>query len=236
MSPYAVAPDGGEVRLGLHVRLEPGWHIYWKNSGDAGYPPAVTLSGAPLGDARILWPAPERYELPGGLVAFGYEDEVVYPLRARWTARVSGRVEIAADVDYVVCEVDCIPFRAQLALAQPVGEEPAPDPRAAPLLAGWEARVPRAVEELAGVETRGMLRRRGGAPVLEVWVDGIEPAAAGAGLFFEPHEELELGRPEARATDEGVAWRVPVSPLQADRPLPERAVLAWTATGLARGG
>lgn len=235
ISPYVAAAEG-ELRLGLHVRLEPGWHIYWKNSGDAGYPPAVTLSGAAVSEGRVMWPAPRRFDLPGGLVAFGYEDEVVYPLRARLGGMGAERVELAADVDYVVCEVDCIPYRAQLALVQPLAEEAVADARTAPLLARWEARVPRAVETVAEVETGGAIVRENGAAALEVWFDGVEPAPAGTGLFFEPQEVLELGRPRARATEDGVAWRVPLAPLLAGRSLPERAALAWTATGLRRDG
>jgi len=236
VSPYAAAV-AGELRLGLHVRLERGWHIYWKNSGDAGYPPAVTLVGAGVSGGRLLWPAPRRFDLPGGLVAFGYEDEVVYPLRARLAAAGAGMVELTADVDYVVCEVDCIPYRAQLALVQPLAEEAAADARTAPLLARWEARVPRAVEAVAGVETGGaIVREDDGAAALEVWFDGVEPAPVGTGLFFAPQDDFELGRPRARATEDGVAWRVPLAPLLAGRPLPERAELAWTVTGLRRDG
>src|SRR6185295_7365715 len=83
ITPYQVAPRHGELRLGIHFRLSPGWHVYWKNSGDAGFPPVVGVTGSPgLGKAELLWPAPRRFELPGNLVAFGYESEVVYPVRA----------------------------------------------------------------------------------------------------------------------------------------------------------
>src|ERR1700680_4620021 len=54
-----VAPRTGELWLGLQFRLKPGWHVYWKNSGDAGYPPAVAFQPADvLGKPEILWPAP----------------------------------------------------------------------------------------------------------------------------------------------------------------------------------
>src|SRR3954452_10203513 len=102
-----VAPGTGEMLLGLQFRLKPGWHVYWKNSGDAGYPPAVTFQPADvLGKPEILWPAPTRFDLPGGLVAFGYEHEVVYPIRARLqaaaepTAAQPGSLKITADLDY----------------------------------------------------------------------------------------------------------------------------------------
>src|SRR5262245_31040682 len=75
ISPWGTAPRGGELLLGLQFRLAPGWHAYWKNSGDAGFPPAVTFQpAAVLGKPELLWPTPRRFDLPGGLVAFGYED------------------------------------------------------------------------------------------------------------------------------------------------------------------
>ena len=83
VSPWQVAPRNGELMLGLHFLLSPGWHVYWKNSGDAGFPPSATFRPAEvLGTPEILWPTPRRFQLPGDLVAFGYEGEVVYPVRA----------------------------------------------------------------------------------------------------------------------------------------------------------
>src|SRR5688572_28315343 len=72
ITPYETAPRDGEIRLGLHFTIAKGWHVYWKNSGDAGFPPVVVFEkAAGLGEPEILWPAPERFELPGDLVAFG---------------------------------------------------------------------------------------------------------------------------------------------------------------------
>src|SRR5207237_3864265 len=73
ITPWQVAPlasGTGDLRLGLHFKLAPGWHVYWKNSGDAGFPPVVDLGKTPgLQSAELLWPAPRRFELRGGLVA-----------------------------------------------------------------------------------------------------------------------------------------------------------------------
>src|SRR5258706_4143745 len=124
-----VAPRTGEMWMGLQFRLKPGWHVYWKNSGDAGFPPAVTFQPADvLGKPEMLWPAPLRFDLPGGLVAFGFENEVIYPVRARLqpaaaltpapppqgkpaepaAGRAPGILTITADLDYLVCLVDCV--------------------------------------------------------------------------------------------------------------------------------
>ena len=31
---------------GIYFKLEPGWHVYWKNPGDAGLPPRNAVRGA----------------------------------------------------------------------------------------------------------------------------------------------------------------------------------------------
>lgn len=231
VTPYTVAA-AGEVRLGLEVRLERGWHSYWKNSGDAGYPPTVEVTG--VSGLELLYPAPHRFELPGELVAFGYEDEVVYPLRGRLAGGRSP-VRLTAEVDYVVCAAECIPFQASLAVDQPVGSRAVEDAETAPLVARWWSRVPRAVEAVRGVETDGVLvAGADGRPALEVRVRG-----AGAGepeVFFEPHELFETERPEVRATAAGVVFHVPLAPREAGKPLPASIPFAWTVTGLERDG
>ena len=141
VTPWQVAPQSGELRMGLHFKLTPEWHVYWKNSGDAGFPPVVVFQN--LGETELLWPAPERFELPGDLVAFGYEDEVVYPVRVKLAGADSKAAPLAltAEVDYLVCEVDCIPYRYTLTLDQPLGS-PVPDAQTAPMIDRAWASVP----------------------------------------------------------------------------------------------
>ena len=243
VTPYAAAPTEGPIRLGLEFETEPGWHVYWKNSGDAGYPPAVDFSATPeIAEAELLWPAPQRYELPGDLVAFGYERHVVYPVRARIDA-ADGRGELAliADLDYLVCEVDCVPYSYRLTAVQPLaadGTAPTRDPATAGTIAAWEARVPRPARELAGLETRGAVELADPeSPVLEVVVRGARPAAgARPELFLAASEVFDAGRPELSVTgDDGGRLRFLVPLAWRERPdTPPRSVeLAWTVTGLA---
>jgi DsbC/DsbD-like thiol-disulfide interchange protein len=245
ITPWKVAPSSGDLRLGLHFTLAPGWHVYWKNSGDAGFPPIVTFAKTPgLGATELLWPAPERFELRGGLVALGYEKEVVYPVRAALTGVPGHVLRLSADVDYLVCEVDCIPYRYTLTAEQPVGASAVPDLETAPLLDAWWNRLPAAADALPGVTTDGMLEppaadNPGGSPVLVVRVHGAQPAANSdvkPGLFLEVHDSFDAGRPEARVTGDGVVYRVPLKPHEAGKPLPPETTFAWTATGLVVGG
>ncbi len=80
-----VAPDpsigvhGPPARAGLYFKLEPGWHVYWKNAGDAGEPPHIKWT-LPQGitASALQFPVPKRLPV-GPLMDFGYEDEVLFP-------------------------------------------------------------------------------------------------------------------------------------------------------------
>ncbi|MGE5505471.1 MAG: protein-disulfide reductase DsbD family protein [Actinomycetota bacterium] len=109
-----------ELRLGLHFRLEPGWKIYWRSPGDAGYPPKLDWTGSDnLGEPRILWPAPHRFVL-AGLQNHGYTGEVVLPIDAP-VAQPGGPVAAKVAVDYLACAQICVPQHVDLALKLPAG-------------------------------------------------------------------------------------------------------------------
>jgi len=229
VTPWQVAPQSGELRMGLHFKLAPEWHVYWKNSGDAGFPPVVVFQN--LGETELLWPAPERFELPGDLVAFGYEDEVVYPVRAKVDAQ-GDRLRLVADVDYLVCKVDCIPYRYTLTLDQPLGS-PVPDTATAPLIDRAWASVPTPPGQ--GVTTTAALDvSRPAAPFLEVRVEGARPGPDSQ-VFLESHEAFDTGKPIPQATDDGVIYRVPLKPREEGK-VPFTTTVGWTVTRLVQDG
>ncbi len=100
---------------GLYFKLEPGWHVYWKNAGDSGEPPHIhwTLPDG-IAAAPMQFPAPKRLPL-GPLMDFGYEDEVLFPFSFHLADRVkAGPVTLHAKVDWLVCREVCIPGKAEL--------------------------------------------------------------------------------------------------------------------------
>jgi DsbC/DsbD-like thiol-disulfide interchange protein len=247
ITPFRIAPAGknAEIRLGLHFLLQPEWHVYWKNSGDAGYPPTLRLSGSPVPvQGELLWPAPRRFELRGGLVAFGYEREVVYPVRGRWSASPGGdgreRERLTADLDYLVCQVDCIPFHSLLTVDQPLGppEKLSADPETVPWIERAWSQLPVAAGDLPGItaETAFTAAGPGGRPALTVRIQGATPAAtagpAGSDLFLEPQDLFETGKPERTREAGAIRFRVPLTLKQSGKPLPATFPFAWTATGL----
>ncbi len=118
------ASDGADpaapLRLGLHFKLSPGWKIYWRTPGDAGFPPSVDWEGSRnLAAAEIRWPVPHRFTL-FGLDTFGYGDEVVFPLNLT-PERPGEAVALRASVSYLVCSDICVPHDGEVALDLPGG-------------------------------------------------------------------------------------------------------------------
>ncbi len=136
------------VEAGLEIRLAPGWHAYWRTPGDAGIPPSIDWAGSHnLAQARIAWPAPNRYSLQGFETA-GYQDHFVLPIGLT-LARPGRPLELRAAVDYAACAEICVPYSAKFDLALPAGPM-LPAPQAA-LIAAARARVPRSLAA-AGIE------------------------------------------------------------------------------------
>jgi thiol:disulfide interchange protein len=100
---------------GLYFKLEPGWHVYWKNAGDSGEPPRIQWTlpqGVTAGE--LQFPPPTRLPL-GPLMDFGYENQVLFPfpIDVAKSAR-TGPAVLHAKVDWLVCRDVCIPGKADL--------------------------------------------------------------------------------------------------------------------------
>ena len=121
-------------------------------------------------------------------------------------AAEGGEVQITADLDYLVCEVDCIPYRYTLTVEQPMGGEPVADPETAPLIQAWLDRLPRTVQEVQGVTTGAVLDAgQPGQPALEIRVAGVRAAAGKTDLFLETHRGPGHGQ-AADARSRRTAW------------------------------
>jgi len=123
--PQGLKP-GETAAAGLYFKLEPGWHIYWKNAGDAGEPPHMRWTlPAGITAGALKFPAPKRLPL-GPLMDFGYEDEVLFPFALDVTKTAnSGPAVLHAKVDWLVCQNSCIPGKAELEEKREVSLHPA---------------------------------------------------------------------------------------------------------------
>ena len=119
--PTSGLTPGKAADAGLYFKIDPGWHVYWKNAGDAGEPPHLKWT-LPIGITAgpFLFPAPKRLPL-GPLMDFGYEDEVLFPftLTVANTAP-TGPAVLHAKADWLVCQASCIPGKAELEVTRTI--------------------------------------------------------------------------------------------------------------------
>jgi len=110
-----------DLHLGLYFKLDPGWKIYWKYPGKAGYPPNIDWSKSKnIKDLEILWPKPEKFEILG-MKSLGYSKEVILPIKLILENN-NEELLINFDVDYLTCKKICIPFNDNLILNIPAGD------------------------------------------------------------------------------------------------------------------
>jgi thiol:disulfide interchange protein DsbD len=115
--PQRTFTQGSVADAGIYLKLDQGWHVYWKNAGDAGEPFKVRWAlpeGVTAGETQFL--APKR--LPNGpLMDFGYEDEVLFPVSIQvGQSAKAGPSVLTAKASWIVCRESCIPGKAELEL------------------------------------------------------------------------------------------------------------------------
>lgn len=104
---------GQSFRVALVERIQPGWHTYWINPGDAGQ--ATKLSWTlPEGYrvADVQWPVPQVFHT-GPLVTYGYEGKTVLLQNVQAPERLgSAPVELSVEAQWLACRDICIPEHA----------------------------------------------------------------------------------------------------------------------------
>jgi DsbC/DsbD-like thiol-disulfide interchange protein len=137
--------DGVWLRAGVEIRLDPGWHTYWRYPGDSGVPPRFDFAGSEnVKSVTVLWPAPKRFVDSAGGHSIGYFGDVVFPLRITALDNATPS-SLHAKVAYAICGKFCLPAEANLELALS-GKAGASELT----LIAAEARVPRRVPLGAG--------------------------------------------------------------------------------------
>jgi thiol:disulfide interchange protein DsbD len=123
----AIVP-GKPFTVGLLLRMAPGWHTYWKFSGDAGLPTELKWKLPPgwkIGE--VQWPIPLKTIDPGDIQTYGYVDEVLLTQEVTPPPKIeNSTIKLVADASWLVCEKICIPGSATLELELPVSASSQP--------------------------------------------------------------------------------------------------------------
>ncbi len=116
----------------LHIKMQPGWHTYWKNPGDSGTSPILTWTlpnGFVAGEIQYL--APDR-EAVGPLVDYAYSNDAYYLVAITPPPVLSDKTTaiLALKANWLVCKDICIPESGDLSLPLPATMDPAVAPSA----------------------------------------------------------------------------------------------------------
>lgn len=114
----AIKP-GQTFWIGLKMKMDEGWHTYWRNSGDSGLSTHITWDmPVGFGAGDIQWPTPKRFDYASGLVGYGYDGEVI--LLTEFWAPEDGTIGkdllFAAQVRWLACQEICVPGSAYLTI------------------------------------------------------------------------------------------------------------------------
>ena len=123
----AIVP-GKPFTVGLLLRMAPGWHTYWKFSGDAGLPTELKWKLPPgWKSGEVQWPIPLKTVDPGDIQTYGYVHEVLLRQEITPPPKIeNSTIKLVADASWLVCEKICIPGSATLELELPVSASSQP--------------------------------------------------------------------------------------------------------------
>ena len=193
---------GKPVEVGIRLKLDAGWHTYWRNPGEGGMALSVDWK-LPDGwvAGPLLHPVPVRF-MTGELPGYGYEEEVVIPVFLTAGASAEGPAEVAAELSWLSCDDSaCVPGDASLSLGFEQGNK-GPGPGAAVIAKALE-KVPQPVAggRLSVDADNGSLRLFVALP------DGLDPT--GCEVFPATPATVDHSKPIRLLEGEG-GWEATV--------------------------
>ncbi len=143
------ARPGDTIWAGMDLKMEPGWHTYWKNPGEAGQATEIKWQLPPgLTAGEIQWPLPKKLP-PADITTYGYEDEVMLlvPLKigTNFPANTAP-LDLKAKVSWLECKESCIPASAEVQAELAIGSGTKPSSDAA-LIQSWKSKVPQSLND-----------------------------------------------------------------------------------------
>ena len=193
----AVSP-GQEFRLAARFDIEPSWHIYWTNPGEAGLPTTAAFD-LPAGFVAepVRYPGPVSFDGGEGIVSYGYEGLALLSSDVVAADSLSPGEKLAFSVkaSWLACREMCIPGEAEALMSLDVASETVPSaPANAGMFEAHERALPEPRTDLDATWIAGE------APTLEITI----PSATGAEYFPSKSEQVSLAGQLAVTSDSGV--------------------------------
>lgn len=138
------AKPGDTIWASVDLKMDAGWHTYWKNPGAAGMATKIEWqlpAGVTAGE--IQWPLPEKF-LPVEVTTYGYEKEVMLLVPLTLASNLpSGPLDLKAKVSWLECKDVCVPANQNVETTLNIGPVTGNSPDAA-IIESWKAKIPQA--------------------------------------------------------------------------------------------
>ena len=187
---------------GIQFKLDPHWHVYWKNPGDSGAAPKFNFETENGKAGDVHWPNPIRIKL-GDLVNFGYENEVIYPFEV--TSYKEGSLKLKANLEWLVCQEECVPGFADLELAIPVLQKSILDQKNSEQISKYLNQTPS--QEFKGAVSGKFLK----ADTYELQVEF--PSEDNWDIFPLDGEKLAPQEPQKKIEKSKITWTFKAHPI-----------------------
>jgi DsbC/DsbD-like thiol-disulfide interchange protein len=173
MSPW-VDNEGGRMRLialpperdgtvhgGLQIEPKAGWITYWREPGNSGIPPQISVApGSGMTLTEVRYPVPKHIN-DGKVDDIAYDAPVILPLTFKAEDQAA---EIKATAFIGICKDLCVPFQAAYSLPLSSAKQSRPEEEA--LLKTAEASLP----EAASADFK-VVSHRLSPDMKELWLD-----------------------------------------------------------------
>jgi thiol:disulfide interchange protein DsbD len=151
-----VIHPGEKLTLATKLMIEPKWHVYWQNPGDAGAPTRIEVH-APAGFkvSEVRYPVPYRDVSADDVVSYVYSGEValLFDVEAPKDLAPGSIASFAIDGRWLVCTSLCVPGSGHAAIEIRCAASSEPVQLANEKeFAAWRERMPRPYEDLLAIE------------------------------------------------------------------------------------
>jgi thiol:disulfide interchange protein len=223
LAPQQFAKDGVAL-IGLYFEVDPHWHVYWRNAGDSGAAPRFKLHSEQADIGAMQWPFPARLPV-AHLTNLGYEGNVAYLFELK-PHTDTDKLQLTANLEWLVCKEDCIPGFGTLTLERPLADNTHWGEGVQELLQQFHARVPRLAGPTAPWQIHSAQRLSGSQARVTV----ITRSNAAPELYPLDGQFLAAAQPQVERTPEGFAFLV--SALNGAKP-PQQTGFVLAADGAA---
>lgn len=199
--------------VGVLMKMDEGWHTYWKNPGEAGLPTDIKWSlpdGFTAGE--IQWPLPHKYNESGDVLTFGYESEtmLLVDISPLSSLRPGSSVILKAEINWLECEKLCVPGDGYVEVNLPVASGE-PEKANVDIFEKYRKQIPQKLSANAGLSVR--TEAKNGLVEFHLIASGRKDLDKNTSPDFypEPVGDLVLGRTQVSRIEGTVLLQIPLS-------------------------